>query len=116
MTDGSFQRRDPAVTQIARGGFTFDSLVKIASEDDSAQLHAQVADEQQECGAHGPPLGALIVDVNIGDCDHHALDGPRRVPERAGDVDRRTREVARESVLVEEYGAMVLDDHVEVLR
>ena len=80
--------------------------------------------------AHGRPLGALIVDVNIGDCEvgarlvgrpaelagnHHALDGPRRVPERA-DVDMRTREIARESVFVEEYGVMVLVDHVEVLR
>ena len=31
-------------------------------------------------------------------------------------MDKRTRIVARESVLVEEYGAMVLGDHVEVLR
>ena len=88
-------------------------------------------DEQQERDAYRPPLGALAVDVNIGDCEvgarlvgrsaelagnHHAVDGPRRGPERARDVDRRTREVARESVLVEKYGAMVLGDHVEVLR
>ena len=33
-----------------------------------------------------------------------------------GDLDRRAREVGREDVLVEEYGAMVLGDHVEVLR
>ena len=33
-----------------------------------------------------------------------------------GDMDWRTEEVARESILVEEHGAMVLGDHVEVLR
>ena len=72
--------------------FTFDTLVEIASQD-SADLHAQVADEQQERDANGPPLGALVVDMNVGDCEigarlvgrpaevagHHALDGPRGV-------------------------------------
>ena len=48
--------------------------------------------------------------------NNHALDSPRRVPGRAGDVDGRTRKVARESILVEEHGAMVLGDHAEVLR
>ena len=48
--------------------------------------------------------------------DHHALDGPCRVPERAGDMDRRAREVARQGILVEENSAMVLGDHLEVLR
>ena len=75
--------------------------------------------------------GALIVDVKAGDrktgarrarCpaelagDNRALDGPRRAPERAGHLDRRTREVARESAHVEENSAMVLGDHVEVHR
>ena len=40
--------------------------------------------------------------------NHPALDGPRRVPERARDLDRRAREVARKSILVEENSAMVL--------
>ena len=31
-------------------------------------------------------------------------------------MDGRTREVARESIVVEKHGAMVLSDHVEVLR
>ena len=121
-------RRSP---DSPKPSFTFDSLVEVASKDDSAFLHAQVADEQHKRDSHRPPLGALVVDVNIGDCEigarlvgrpaeltgsHHALDGPRRVPERGRDVDRRKREVARESILVEEYGAMVLDDHMEVLR
>ena len=88
--------RDPALTEIAMWRFTFKGPVEITSEDDSAELHAQVADEQQECDAHGPPLGALVIDVNVVDCgvgarlvgrpaehagNHHALDGPRGVPE-----------------------------------
>ena len=75
--------------------------------------------------------GALVVDVDVSDrevgarrvgspaelaSDHHALDGPRRVPERARDLDRRARVLALESVVVEENSAMVLGDHVEVLR
>ena len=48
--------------------------------------------------------------------DHHALDGPRRVPERARDQDRRAGALAREGMLVvEEHSAMVLENHVEVL-
>ena len=41
---------------------------------------------------------------------------PRRVPERARDLDRSAREVARESIHVEEHSAVVLGDHVEVLQ
>ena len=48
--------------------------------------------------------------------NHHALDRPRRIPERAKDLDRRAREVARQSVLVQEYGAVVLGGHMDVLR
>ena len=40
----------------------------------------------------------------------------RRVPGRARDVPGHAREVASESTLVEEHGAMVLGDHVEVLH
>ena len=47
--------------------------------------------------------------------NHHALDSPRRVPERARDLDRRARVVARKGILVEEKCAMVLGDNVEVL-
>ena len=47
--------------------------------------------------------------------NHHALNGPRRAPEGARDLDRRAREVARESIRVE-HDAMVLGDHVDVLR
>ena len=101
-------------------------LLKVASKDDSARLHAQVADEQKR-DANRPPLSALVVDVNIRDREvgarrvgrtaelagnHHALNGPRRAPERARDLNRRAREVARESIRVEEHDAMVLGDHV----
>ena len=37
-------------------------------------------------------------------------------PERATYLDWRKREVAHESPLVEEHGAMVLGDHMEALR
>ena len=90
-----------------------------------------IAEEQQQGNADGPPLGALVVDVYIGDRETkarrvrqsaelasniHALDGPRRAPERARDLDRRARVIARKSILVAENNAMVLVDHVEVLR
>ena len=48
--------------------------------------------------------------------DHGALDGPRRIPEQARDLDRRAREVAQKGILVEENSATVLGDHVEVRR
>ena len=48
--------------------------------------------------------------------NNHALDSPCRVLERTGDMDKRAREVARESILVEEYGAAALGNHVKVLR
>ena len=48
--------------------------------------------------------------------NNHAFDGPRRAPERARDLDRRARVSARKSILVEENNAMVLGEHVEVLR
>ena len=87
-SSGEIQRsqKSPAVVSRSKG------LVEIAGEDDSAEFHAQVAHEQQDCDAHGPPLGALIVDVNIPNCErrarlvgrpaepagnHHSLDGPR---------------------------------------
>ena len=114
----------------ARHSFALSALVEVDG-DDGAKLHALVADEQQQRDTNGPLLVALVVDVDIGDrevgarrvrcpaelaSNNHALDGPRRVPERAKDLDRRASEVARKSVLVEENSAMVLDDHVEVLR
>ena len=48
--------------------------------------------------------------------DNHAFDGPRRVPVRARDLDRRAREVALKVVYVEEHRAVVQGDHVEILR
>ena len=116
---------------IARGGFTFDSLVEVAGKHNRTELETQVVDDAQERNAHRPPLGALVVDLDVGNRviearrvggsaelagNHHALDSPFRIPQRTGDVDRRAREVARESILVEEYDATVLGDHMEVLR
>ena len=132
VAEGGLERRDPTlVGGGARSGFTLSTLVDVASKNDSAQLHAKVADEQQKRDENRPPLGALDVDVNVGDrevgarrvrcpaeldSNNHALDGPRPVPERARDLDRRAREVARKGILVEEHSAMVLGDHVEVLH
>ena len=49
--------------------------------------------------------------------NHHVLDGPLyEYLSELRDVDRRTREVARKGILVEERSAMVVGDHVEVLR
>ena len=45
---------------------------------------------------------------------NHALDGQGRAHERARDVDWRTRELARENIIAEECGAVVLGDHVKV--
>ena len=50
-----------------------------------------------------------LFDMDVG-------DRPRRISERARDLDRRAREVARQSILVEENSAMVLGDHVDVIR
>ena len=92
-------------------------LLKITRQLDSTKLQAQIADEQQQRNADGPPLGALVVNVDVGDrevgaprvgrpaelaSNHHALNGLREIPARAWDVDRRAREVARKSILVEE--------------
>ena len=132
MAEGGLKwRNSPLIQRPVRCCFTLCSFVEVASEDDRAKLHAQVADEQQERNANRPPLGALVVGVYICDREigarrvgrsaevagnHHSLDGPRKVPERAPGLNWRTRDVARESILVEEHGAMVLGDHVEVLR
>ena len=70
--------------------FTLCTFVEVAGEDDSAKLHARVGDEQQQRNTHGPPCGALAVDMDGGDGEvaarrvrrsaehagnHHALDG-----------------------------------------
>ena len=131
MAEGGFERRDPPFAKIASWRVAFKCLVEIVGGDDSAELHAQVADEQQECDARRPPLGATRSycgcwrpwsrsTTGRAPCEiaggHHALNGPRGIPERAKDPDRRAREVARKSILVEESGATVLGGDVEVLR
>ena len=67
MAESGLGRRDPTlVGGGALSEFTLCTLVEVAGEDDSAQLHAKVADEQQLLDANRPPLGALV-DVNVGD-------------------------------------------------
>ena len=69
VAESGIERRGPAFSKIARWRFTFNGHVEIASEDDSAKLRAQVADEQQERDPNRPPLGALVADVDVGDCE-----------------------------------------------
>ena len=78
----------------------------------TAMRHAQSADGQQQRGADRPPLGALV-DVNVGDRDHHGSGAPgdllvtmpsmphEGVPEGARHLNPRAREVARRGILVE---------------
>ena len=48
VAEGGLERRDPTlVGGGARSQFTLSTLVQVAGKDDSAQLHAEVADEQQ---------------------------------------------------------------------
>ena len=94
--------------------FALGSFVEITNQLDSTKLQAQIADEQQQRNADGPPLGAFVVNVDFGDrevgarrvgrpaqpaSNHHVLKGLRGIPARAWDVDRRAREVARKKFL-----------------
>ena len=75
-------------------------------QDDSTKLQAQIADEQQQRNADGPPLGALVVNVDVGDREVGArrVGCPVHVKSRA------------KSILVEENGTVVLGGDVDVLR
>ena len=110
--------------------FALGALVEVASKHHRTEFEAPVKLRSSNANAHGPPLGALVVNVDIGNreagarqvrgsaelaSNNHALDGPRGVPEHAGDWKRRPRVVALKGVLVEEYRVVVLRDHVEVL-
>ena len=126
-----FRSGDAALTVGATcWKFSFCSLVEVTGEHDRAELRAQIADEQNQRNEDGPPLGTLIVDVDVGDCEVGAQrvgpcetcrsppcpQLPTRKPERVRDLDRRACKVARKSILVEENGAMVLGGEVKVLR
>ena len=50
-----------------RRSFALGAFVKVSREDDSTKLQAQIADEQQQRNAELPPLGALVVNVDVGD-------------------------------------------------
>ena len=55
----------PLVHGSARRSIALCALLEEASEDDCAQLHTEVAGEQQESDPSRPPLGAHIVDMSI---------------------------------------------------
>ena len=94
MAEGRFKRRDAAlVRRSVWRSFPLVAFVEITRQDDSTKLHAQIADEQQKRNTDGPPLGALVVNVDVGDrevgarrvgrpadraSNHHALNGPMR--------------------------------------
>ena len=65
---------------------------------------------QREIGARWVGGSAEIANNN------HALDSPRGVPEPARDLYWRARVVALKGVLVKKHIAMVLGDHMDVLR
>ena len=48
--------------------------------------------------------------------DDNALKGPRRISVRAGNLNRRARVASLKDVLVKEHAAVMLGDHVKVLR
>ena len=90
--DGLQWRHSPLIDRPVRC-FALSAFVEVASEDDSAKLQAQVADEEHLRNAHGPPSCALVVDMDVGDGEvgarrvgrpaelagnHHALNGPTK--------------------------------------
>ena len=98
----------------------------------STKLQAQIADEQQQRNAELPPLGALVVNVVVGDREVEA-DGScalRNLPVTTTPSSKVHEEYLREhgtwidvhvksrakSIFVEENGAVVRDGDVDVLR
>ena len=72
-------------TGAAEGGLEWrnpSTIIQVAGEDDSEELHAQVADEQQQRDANRPPLGTLVVDVDVGDreVEHDGSDALQNLP------------------------------------
>ena len=129
MAEGRFEWRGSAIT-IAGWCFPLNGLGEITGEHHHTELETQVSDQEEQGNTDGPPLGALVVDVDVRDSkvgarlvgcpaelasNHHVLNGPRGQPERARDLDRRARELTRESIFVQENSAMVLGDRLEVL-
>ena len=51
--------------RLPDGVFTFNGHVETSARMTAAALHAQVASERQEGNAHGPPLGTIVVDVDV---------------------------------------------------
>ena len=130
MATRGFHRRGSAFT-IAGWRFPFDGLVEVFSEHDRTELEARVPDEQQQRYAHRTSFSAFVVGVDVrgskvgarlvgclakfaGNCQ--TFNSPCRVAQRTWNLKRCTRDVALEGVfLLEEYGTVVLGDHVEVL-
>ena len=68
VAEGCFKRRDAAlVRKSVWNSFALVAFVKITRQDDSTKQHAQIADEQQQRNTDGPPLGVLVVNVDVGD-------------------------------------------------
>ena len=94
VAGGGFERRDPAFAKVASWRVAFNCFVEIADEDNSAEIEAQVPNQEEQGNANGPLLGALVVHVNIDDCevgarlvgrfaelasDHPAFNSPCRI-------------------------------------
>ena len=81
----------------ARWKFTLRTFIEVSCQDDSAEREAQLVDEEQQGDTNRSPLGATVVDMDVGNretgargssaefaSDNLALEGPQRVPVSAG--------------------------------
>ena len=65
-----FDQRDAVLTAGAScWKVSVCSLVEVTSKHDRAELRAEISDEQNQHNADGPLLGALVVGVDVGDCE-----------------------------------------------
>ena len=135
LTDVNRQRCDawsgPGKARIIEGGLKRPGrasrsapLLKSPVSTTAPSLRQQVADQEEQGNTDGSPLDALVVDVDVGHREagarrvrvpaelagnNHAVDGPREIPEREGDLDLRARGLALKGVLVEAYSAPVAE-------
>ena len=118
-------RRSPSLDDVSLSTALLKSPVSTAAPD----LKHMSRIKQQKRAAHRPLFSAFVVEVDVRDSNvarlvgcpeepsgnRHAFNSPCLVTQRTWNKNRRTGDVVLEGILVEEHGAMMLDDHVEVL-
>ena len=67
MAEGRDKQRDPAFTKVSGRCFPLNGLVEVPGEHLRAGLETQVADQEEQGNADRPPVGTLVVHVDIGD-------------------------------------------------